>query len=104
MMNYRNTVLALVVVAALLALLSIWIPWPALLVLFFLIVIVPSPFGRQPRQFIERKIEAYRLVSEYERQRRQRPAQHRTNNGARIAWIVSPNAKIRAGISAPNAY
>ncbi len=74
-MKYRQTVLALVGVALLLALLSIWIPWQALLVLFFLVVIVPSPFGRQPRQFIKRKIEAHRLVSEYERQRRQRSAQ-----------------------------
>lgn len=73
-MNYRQTVLALVAVALLLALLSIWIPWPALLVLFFLVVIVPSPFGRQPRQFIKRKIEAYQLVSEYGRQRKQSPA------------------------------
>jgi hypothetical protein len=73
-MNYRQTGLALIAVALLLALLSIWIPWPALLVLFFLVVIVPSPFGRQPRQFIKRRIEAYRLVSEYERQRKQGPA------------------------------
>jgi hypothetical protein len=74
-MNYQKILLALGVGALLLALLSIWIPWPALVVLFFLVVIVPSPFGRQPRQFVRRKIEAYRIVSEYERQRRQRSAQ-----------------------------
>jgi hypothetical protein len=74
-MNYRNLLLALVVAALLLAVLSIWIPWQALLVLFFLVVIIPSPFGRKPRQFIKRKIDAHRLVSEYERQRRQSPAQ-----------------------------
>ena len=74
-MNYRQMIVALIVAVLLLALLSIWIPWQALLVIFFLVVIVPSPFGRQPRQFIKRKIEAHRLVSEYERQRRQRSAQ-----------------------------
>lgn len=79
-MNYRNIVLALVGVALLLALLSIWIPWQALLVIFFLVVIIPSPFGRHPRQFIKKKIEAHRLVSEYERQRRQHPAQQSTQS------------------------
>lgn len=74
-MNYRKILLALAAVALLFALLSIWIPWQALLILFFLVVVVPSPFGRQPRQFVRRKIEAHRLVSEYERQRRQRSAQ-----------------------------
>jgi hypothetical protein len=69
-MNYRKILLALGVGALLLALLSIWIPWQALVALVFLVVIVPSPFGRQPRQFIKSKIQAYRIVSEYERQRR----------------------------------
>jgi hypothetical protein len=74
-MNYQKILLMLAVGVLLLALLSIWIPWQFLLALFFLAVIVPSPFGRHPRQFIKRKIEAYRIVSAYERQYRQRSAQ-----------------------------
>jgi hypothetical protein len=68
-MKHRESILMLVTLVVIFALLSLWMPLYVLLILLFLIV-GSSPLGRHPWQFIKRKIQNYRIVADYERQRK----------------------------------
>ncbi len=70
-MKHRDSIFILVALVVMFALLSLWMPWYVLLILLFMIA-GSSPLGRHPWQFIKRKIQNYRIVADYERQRKAR--------------------------------